>query len=134
MRVCEHCATEIPPSKPRNTKYCRNECRIAAGHDRQHPEPRDPVVTKLPTAPESPPAVNVLVDAVRKELGDAGRLDTTIGGQALTLAEAMDGAGGAALAALSRELRTVMASALQGVKQAMDPIDELRLRRDRKSG
>jgi hypothetical protein len=39
---------------------------------------------------------------------------------------------GSAVAALSRELRTVLDVALAGVAVAADPVDELRVLRDRK--
>lgn len=127
MRVCEYCAGPIDPAKPRNTKFCRPECRENSRH---HPEPR---VTQLPIA-EEPAGEDPLVEAVRRELTEANRLDTALGRQAMALAERMAEASGAAMAALSKELRSVMASATQGADQAMDPIDELKLRRDRKSG
>ncbi|MGW6121494.1 hypothetical protein ACWFRF_20800 [Nocardia sp. NPDC055165] len=90
-------------------------------------------MTTLPSA--APPAnTNPLVEAVRATLDAAGRLDTVLGRQAVALAEAMSSASGTALAALSRELRTVQAEAMKGASTEVDPIDELKLRRDRKSG
>jgi hypothetical protein len=49
-------------------------------------------------------------------------------------AERMSAASGAAFAALSKELRELMTAATKGAATAVDPIDELKLRRDRKSG
>ncbi|WP_330253128.1 hypothetical protein OG874_00485 [Nocardia sp. NBC_00565] len=128
MRVCDYCAGPIEPGKPRTTKYCSPECRTA---NAQQPR-REPTVTHLPGGDE--PVTDPLVEAVRQELTEAGRLDTVLGRQAVALAERMGDASGAAMAALSKELRTVMGTATQGVTSQADPVDELRLRRDRKSG
>lgn len=135
MRICEYCAGEISPSKPRNTRYCSPECRRnnSGDADRQPNREPDTVVTHLPTAPTAP-AGNPLVERVRGELEAAGRLDTVLGQQALAVAEAMSEARGTAAAALSKELRTVVAEAMKGVNAEVDPIDELKLRRDRKLG
>lgn len=137
MRMCDHCAGTMPASKPRNAKYCSAKCQRAAANQRR----RDggPALESVATPPaEVQPAPPVdaspLAGIVRKELTAAGRLDTTLGQQALAIAEKMHTAGGTALAALSKELRTVMAEATKGASAAMDPIDELKLRRDRKSG
>lgn len=127
MRVCDYCAGPIEPGKPRTTKYCSPECRTANAQ-----QPRRESVTDLPGAEES--VADPLVEAVRQELTEAGRLDTVLGRQAVALAERMADAAGAAMAALSKELRTVMGTATQGVTSQADPVDELRLRRDRKSG
>lgn len=129
MRICEYCAGELAPTKPRMTKYCSTECRKNAS---QQPR-RESIVAQLPTAGE-PAGEDPLTEAVRRELTEAKRLDTTLGRQAVALAERMSDASGAAMAALSKELRSVMTAATQGVAAAIDPIDELRLRRDRKSG
>ena len=73
---------------------------------------------------------------MRAELDGVGKLDSMLGQQALMLAQALgdpdESASGAA--ALSRELRAVMALALRGVRGAADQVDELRRRRDRKRG
>ncbi|RBO82079.1 hypothetical protein [Nocardia puris] len=128
MRICDHCADEIPASKHRSAKYCSLRCQKDAAKLRQ--QPAAPVV-KLPMAAEPG---DPLTDRVRAELEAAGRLDTVLGQQAAALAAAMAAAGGQAMAALSRELRSVMDEALRGAKAEVDPIDELKLRRDRKSG
>ncbi len=129
MRVCEYCASEIAPTKPRATKYCSIECRKNANRQPR----REPIVTQLPTV-EEPAGEDPLVEAVRRELTEAGRIDTSLGRQAMALAERMADAAGAAMAALSKELRSVMATATEGAAVAADPLDELKLRRDRKSG
>ncbi len=133
MRFCDYCAGKLPASKPRNARYCSVDCRRAASRrPAGDPPAAAPVVTPLPVPPT--PTVDPLVAAVRDALDAAGRLDTVPGRQAVALAEAMAGASGTALAALSRELRTVQAEAMRGVQTKVDPIDELKKRRDRKSG
>jgi hypothetical protein len=76
-----------------------------------------------------------LVAAIRRELEGARRLDTALGRQAMRLAERMHSMmdTGSAVAALSRELRAVMAEALAGVPAKADGLDELAARRERKA-
>jgi len=58
-----------------------------------------------------------------------------LGQMALLFAERMcEFDTGSGTAALSKELRAVMAAAVQGAPAAADPVDELRARRDRKRG
>jgi hypothetical protein len=83
---------------------------------------------------EPPDEGEALVARVREDLAAAGVLDTTLGQQAMVIALRMGTAAATALAPLSKELRSVMASATQGVVSEADPLDELKLRRDRKSG
>lgn len=126
MRICDYCAEPIE-SKSRNARFCSPECRA-----RNKDTPRPPTAVPLQAVPD--PATG-LVDALTKELADAKRLDTVLGQQALALAVKMSGfESGSSLAALSKELRTVMAEATRGAEVAADPLDELKLRRDRKSG
>ncbi len=80
------------------------------------------------------PASGGLLEALRRELAAAGRLDTALGQQALALAVKLSSPfdTGSAMAAVSRELRAVREEALRGAEQVADPLDELRLRRDAK--
>ena len=74
----------------------------------------------------------LMVAAVRAELEVAGRDGTYMGALALTLADRMDGSKSImGYAAMAKELRSTMDAALVGVRVAADPVDELRLRRDR---
>jgi hypothetical protein len=77
-----------------------------------------------------------LLDACRRELEVAGRLDSWQGQGLLVLAEALCAAPQArsGLAALSKELRAARAEALQGAVASGDPVDELKARRDRIRG
>lgn len=72
-----------------------------------------------------------MVAAVMAELVEAGRLDTVLGQQALTIAEKLGSLfdTGSSAAALSKELRALMAEAVKGAAVAADPLDELRARR-----
>ncbi|MGV7669141.1 MULTISPECIES: hypothetical protein [Mycobacterium] len=73
------------------------------------------------------------MSAVTAELTAAGRESSALGVQAIAIAERMarfDTSAG--LAALSKELRAVMASALQNAAPVADAVDELKARRDRK--
>ena len=125
MRVCDYCAGEIAATAPRNTKYCSTKCR----KDSQ----RAPELAVVPSPPDEAEP-DPLVEAVRRELEAAARLDTALGQQALAAAVRMSAASGTAFAALSKELRELMTAATKGAATAVDPIDELKLRRDRKSG
>jgi hypothetical protein len=82
-----------------------------------------------------PAGGNSLVQATRRELEAADKVDTMLGQQALALAARMSGTetpGG--IASISRELRTVMAAAIGPVSKVTkaDSVDELRARRDAK--
>jgi len=76
-----------------------------------------------------------VVAAVAAELSAAGRLNTSLGQQALKLAVRLETSKtdtGAGLASLSKELRALMVQALAGVTQVDDPVDEIAKRRDEK--
>jgi len=69
-----------------------------------------------------------------RELEQAGRLDTRLGQMAVALAEKL-AAGrdtGSAMAAVSREFRSVMDEAMRGAMIETDELDELAARRDSK--
>ena len=74
--------------------------------------------------------------AARDELQAAGRLSTAAGAAVMMLARRIDSAGpletGSAYAALVKEFRAAMAEAVANAEQEDDPIDELRLQRERK--
>lgn len=75
--------------------------------------------------------------AAARELEEASRLHTPHGQAALVLARRLDCATadtGSSVAAVVRQLRDTMTSALAGAHPAADPVDELRRRRDRKLG
>jgi hypothetical protein len=91
-------------------------------------EPQAPVQLAEPVGH---PVEVPLVAQTRRELDEAGKLDSVVGQQALRLAEKMcSGADtGSATAAVSKEFRAVMALALAHVTTKTDSLDELSQRR-----
>lgn len=76
-----------------------------------------------------------LTAVARAELRAADREQSAAGQLVLALARRIDDAGsesGASLAALVKEFRASLAAATAGAEQAADPVDELRLQRERK--
>ncbi len=128
---CQKCGAEIPPQAGRQQprKYCE-ACRPP----RNRPNPR---VIELPnyTGPTDALAEAVgaaaprtgLVDALRRQLEAAGRLDTPEGALVMELAELMAAGRGkhtaSGAAALSRELRAALVDALKHAEPEGDVID-----------
>lgn len=80
-----------------------------------------------------------ILAAVRAELEAQGQADTPAGATALALAARLDGGvgtdPGSAVAAMSKELRMLMADLSKSPVAGRDPVDELReRRRARRSG
>ncbi len=121
MRTCAACGDSLE-GRPAKTRFCDATCRKRASR-----RPDEAPGTFEPDG-------GGLLDALRRELEAAGRLDTALGQQALALAVKLSSPfdTGSAMAAVSRELRAVREEALRGAEQAADPLDELRLRRDAK--
>lgn len=115
----------------RTAKYCSDRCRVQA---QRSPDVPVAPVTALPQPPQ--PAGGPLESAARAELEAVGRADALAGAVVLALARRIDSAGaddtGSAFAALTKELRAALASAVAGAEQAADPIDELRAHAERK--
>lgn len=140
MRPCltPGCPVGIPPqqgpAQPR--KYCTT-CRPP--RNRRNPRVIDlpPPAAVLDTAavPAELPELPVLA-AYRQQLTEAGRLDTPEGAHVLHLADLFThGAHTAAgAAALSKELRAAMGSALRGAPARADALDEIAARRRLKAG
>lgn len=86
-------------------------------------------LTALPT-----PGQPGLLEAYRKELERAKRLDTPEGQHVMVLAAAFVGGDytGAALASVSKELRAAMDQAMKGAPRVKDAVDELQERRRRR--
>lgn len=98
----------------------------APSRDRSKPKPK---------RPDYAVAVGNALDAVTAELTEAGMLDSHQGRIALGLARRFDAdnESGAALAQVARQLRETMASALASAAPvAVDPLDELRAKRERR--
>lgn len=122
QRTCNACGK--PYQAQRSTsKFCSSSCRARAAQGA-------PIASATPIAEAS----GGLSAATERELRDAGRFDTILGQQALALARRIESPAetGASVASMSKEFRAVMAEALDGVNAAADPLDELRLRRDRR--
>ena len=116
-----------------NAKYCSDRCRKRtkrSGAD----------VVSLPAPAEEPkPAANLgpITEQVLVELGNAERLQTTLGLTALALASRLDNGGfetGSAYASLVKAFKETMAEATRGAGKATAPqalADELAARRER---
>lgn len=136
-RSCEVCSTPYRPTRS-TAKYCSPRCKKRAADKRVADRLAAERADAQPGPAETSPST-ALVDQVRAELEEAGRLNTVIGRQALLLASRLEtntnDTGGSA-AAVSKELRAVMAEAMSGVHQAEDPVqqsqDELKKRREKR--
>ena len=132
-KVCQHCGDEFE-GKRRTAKYCSAKCRKDANNAKRSPsyiEPGNLVVAKAAKVADTPRST--LVEAVEAELTTLGKLDTVLGGQALYLARRMSDPKetGAAVAAISRELRSVMVLVSREIEVG-DDVDELKAKRDEK--
>jgi hypothetical protein len=126
--TCAQCGVGFA-GKRRTARYCSQVCRQRAANAR-----RSAGVTADAPLPMVPLTVGEgVVDTVKRELGALGKSGTSLAAQAVAIASSMESGKetGAALAALSRELRTVMALLSQGVDRG-DELDELKAKRDAK--
>src|SRR5215213_10263827 len=125
QRSCDVCGQPFTAQKS-TARYCSGKCRAKAsdlgGVERKQPRSLDDLDEMRAAG---------LIEAVERDLAAAGRLNTVLGQQALLLARRiglpMDT--GASVASMSRELREVMARAVDGVPFAADPLDEIAARR-----
>lgn len=118
-RNCDTCGAAYVAQSSRS-RFCSTRCRV---QNHRKSLGREYVLT--------PPPADPLLAAVRADLVAAGRLNSVLGQAAVRLAEKMsDSHTGAALAALSKELRNTMEAALRSAPAAPDLVDELRRRRD----
>lgn len=131
QRGCAVCGLPFDATRPQ-AKYCGATCRQRA----RRAAPASPALVNA-DAGKQPSALSGagedIVASVVAELTAAGRQDSAMGVLAVQLAQRMtrfDTGGG--LAALSKELRAVMAAALQQAPASSDLIDELKARRDAK--
>jgi hypothetical protein len=135
-KVCAVCGSGFETKSPAG-KYCGERCKKRAQ--------RGPKLTvvELPVAPPSadasPPAKTdanpnskdgPVTAATRKELDEAGRLDTALGQAALFIAQRIDFVGladtGSGVAALLKEHRTALAEAVKDAETDDDPIEAIR--------
>lgn len=131
-RNCDVCRKPFEAKRPQ-ARFCGATCRK---RNSRGAGPTAPMPKSAPVVPVPAEAAGAgLIATVVNELTAADRLNTAVGQCALRLAVRMETSTvdtGAGLAAMSKELRAVMAQALAGAQEAEDPIDELRARRDRK--
>lgn len=98
--ICQGCKKTFP-AKSAQAKWCSQTCRTRTKRAERREASRPPEV--------EPP----LVTKTREELERAGRLDTFSGELAMVLATRL-AAGASSPSSLSKELRTVMAAAMEG--------------------
>lgn len=127
-RNCAACSAEFD-AKRDTAKYCSARCRVRANSSKPK--------TDRPGPPRPVPADvdGELTAATLTELTAAGRVDSAFGRAALLLARRLDSPviePGSAVAAMVRQHAASLADALKGAAAEVDPVDELRSRRDRK--
>lgn len=124
QRPCDACGSPYE-AKRRTSRFCSTACRVRNGGK--------PSLSAAAPPKGSSAAAAELVAVTERELQAAGVLGTVLGAMALALARRLTSAAetGSAAAALSKELRAVMAQVRHAHKQA-DLVDELRARRNRK--
>ncbi len=126
MRTCEACGRGLEGRRPQ-VRFCDPTCRKRGSRRSETPVAAEPLYS------------GGLVEALRRELESAGRLETALGQQAVALAVKLASPfdTGSAMAAVSRELRAVREAALGGAGQDASPLsrarDELAARRSRRS-
>lgn len=123
MRTCEFCGRSFEAQRAR---FCSSTCRARKSEGVAPPSTVPP--------PEADPGrpVSGLVDSVRAELEKLKKLDSVSGQHALELASRIASAPGmnTGVAALSKELSRVLGEARQGSTAVVNPLDELKARRD----
>jgi hypothetical protein len=126
---CVICGTGFVARNSRR-RFCSDRCRKRAV--------RGGFVAAVSAAKRrTPSGPGEVEQATGEALRAVGRLGTPLGRVALVLARRLDAPGGesgSALASVAKQLAATMTAATADVRPAMDPLDELRARRDRKLG
>ena len=128
-RDCVICGTGFVARNPRR-RFCSDRCRkraVRGGFG----------ATVSAAEPRTPSGPGEVEQATGEALRAVGRLGTPLGQVAVVLARRLDHPGadtGSALSAVARQLQVAMEAVTADVRPAMDPLDELRARRDRKLG
>ena len=122
--TCAGCG-ETFEARTKRAKWCSDRCRKAT--------PSTAV-----DAPDLEPENLGLVTSVRRELETNDAVDTFAGQLALQLAKRLSSPEESGISSLSKELRTVMAAALEGRtppadEEPEDEVDQARRRRDEKA-
>jgi hypothetical protein len=121
---CAVCSEEFE-AKRAARMYCSGRCQKRAQR-----QPKAEPAAAMPPDPDSE-----LWAATLNELTAAGRVSSPAGVAALILARRIDTPGsetGAGLAALVKQHGATLADALKGARAEVNPLDELRARRERK--
>lgn len=141
--TCSSCG-KVFTARSSRARSCSSTCRARASRAGLS-GPNHPNVVALPTrpapaaAPSQPPPDDdpdpqlepELVTTTRRELEDAGKLDTALGQQALLLAERMSSpfASAAAVASLAKRHSDLIAALVPPAPGKPDKLDELAARR-----
>lgn len=115
--TCQACGKEFQGKS--NAKTCSSACRSRR--------------MRNPKIAESEPS-DALVEAVESELRNAGALDSRTGQQAIHIAKMMSGkfAVATGVASISKELDRLIRVAIEECELVVDPLDELRAKREAK--
>lgn len=127
-KCCAECSAEFDAKRP-IAKYCSERCKKRAQR-KPRPAQAQPAAAPIPVDPDSE-----LWTATLNELTAAGRVASASGQAALLLARRLDSGlteTGSSVAAMIREHRAALADALKGATAEVNPLDELRARRERK--
>lgn len=137
-RTCAGCGQSLEGRAPsartcsatcrQRVRYRRQRGQLPPAEERGRSEKR---ARRVAAVDDGSPGLPALVDAVHRELEQAGKVDTVLGQQALALAlrvlSPVDT--GSAVASVSRELRAVMAAVVEDAGETGDALDELASRR-----
>lgn len=124
-KSCTQCGGPLPVQTGRGRR--RTKCAACSPPRKQSGASAAGV--KCPVAPATGAG---LLKATTAELESAGVLATTAGQAALLLAERIEFGenSGSAVAMMVRQLHETMSRALSGQAEQLDPVDELRARRE----
>jgi hypothetical protein len=129
VRTCAQCGTSLAGRSSRAI-VCSSTCRARRA---EGAPAREPAKATLPDASSS--EAGYTFEATYFELKAAGRERSALGVASLALATRVDNGAqetGAAFAALVRELRATLTSALADAEAAGDGVDDLRKAREAK--
>ena len=132
MRNCSKCGAKLPLQQGRGRR--RSMCE-ACSPARQRSDRGKPAKVAAVVPIDVTPGARSVLASVTEELTAAGMLDSHQGQLALVLARRIEQGDdtGAALSQMVRQLRETMTSALGAAEpEAVDPLDELRGRRERR--
>ena len=142
-RTCRGCSKDISDLN-KNAKVCSDRCRKRAlrnGSNVISPPFQPDLESESPSeevksTPIASPHAG-LVASTLKKLRDGQVFETYEGQLAMTIAGRIEQSStdsGSSIAALSKELRQLMTDLMTRAVEAIDPIDELRARREHRFG